>query len=50
MAGIEIFVCGWNLASDNVDPKLIPPDVTAAGAAIIALKAFRNGCYALRFF
>jgi intracellular sulfur oxidation DsrE/DsrF family protein len=49
-AGVEIFVCGQNLAHENIDPKIISPDVTVASAAQIVLMSYRNGGYALLSF
>src|SRR6266849_7882971 len=44
-AGVEIFVCGQNLARDNIDPKIISPDVTVASAAPIVLMTYQNDGY-----
>lgn len=49
-AGVEIFVCGQNLARDNIDPKIISPDVTVASSAPIVLMTYQNDGYALMSF
>lgn len=49
-AGVEIFVCGQSLARDNIDPKIISPDVTVASAALIVLMTYQNDGYALMSF
>ncbi len=49
-AGVELFVCGQNLVSDNIDPKAISPDVTVASDALIVLMAYQNDGYALLSF
>lgn len=49
-AGVEIFVCGQNLVSENIDPKVISPDVTVASEALIVLMAYQNDGYALMSF
>lgn len=49
-AGVEIFVCGQNLISENIDPKIISPDVTVASDALIVLMAYQNDGYALLSF
>jgi intracellular sulfur oxidation DsrE/DsrF family protein len=49
-AGVEIFVCGQNLISENIDPKIISPDVTVASDALIVLMAYQNDGYALMSF
>lgn len=46
-AGVEIFVCGQNLVRENIDPKIISPDVTVASAAQIVLMQYQNDGYAL---
>ncbi|HSE21663.1 MAG TPA: DsrE family protein [Pyrinomonadaceae bacterium] len=48
--GVEIFVCGQNLVADNIDPKVISPDVTVASDALIVLMAYQNDGYALMSF
>ena len=49
-AGVEIFVCGQNLISENIDPTIISPDVTVASDALIVLMAYQNDGYALMSF
>jgi intracellular sulfur oxidation DsrE/DsrF family protein len=49
-AGVKIFVCGQNLAAENIDPKTISPDVTVASDALIVLMAYQNDGYALMSF
>jgi intracellular sulfur oxidation DsrE/DsrF family protein len=49
-AGVEIFVCGQNLAFDKVDPKALAPEVTIASDALIVLMAYQAKGYALLFF
>ncbi len=48
--GVEIFVCGQNLISDNIDPKKLSPDVTIASDALIVLMTYQNRGYALLSF
>jgi len=49
-AGVEIFVCGQNLVAENMDPRIISPDVTVASDALIVLMAYQNDGYALMSF
>lgn len=49
-AGVKIFVCGQNLVSENIDSKIISPDVTVASDALIVLMAYQNDGYALMSF
>ena len=49
-AGVEIFVCGQNLAHENIRPNIISPDVTVASAALIVLMTYQNNGYALLSF
>lgn len=49
-AGVKIYVCGQNLAAENIDPKTISPDVTVASDALIVLMALQNDGYALMSF
>lgn len=49
-AGVEIYVCGEQLMSDNVDFKWITPDATIANDGLIALIYFQNKGYALLTF
>src|SRR6476620_7956806 len=44
-AGVEIFVCGQNLISENIDPRIISPDVTVASDALIVLMSYQNDGY-----
>lgn len=49
-AGVELYVCGQNVAFANVDPKTISPDVTIASDALIVLMQYENEGYALLSF
>jgi intracellular sulfur oxidation DsrE/DsrF family protein len=49
-AGVELLVCGQNLASEHIDPKSLSPAVTVASDALIVLMAFQNRGYALLVF
>jgi intracellular sulfur oxidation DsrE/DsrF family protein len=49
-AGVKLFVCGQNLLSENIDPKIISPDVTVASDALIVLMTYQNDGYALMSF
>jgi intracellular sulfur oxidation DsrE/DsrF family protein len=49
-AGVELFVCGQNLAADNIDPKTLSTDVTIASDALIVLMTCLNQGYALMSF
>lgn len=49
-AGVELFVCGQNLAFDGIDPKTLAPDVTIAADALIVLITYQNRGYALMSF
>ncbi len=49
-AGVELFVCGQNLLGENIDPKIISPDVAVASDALIVLMAYQNKGYALMSF
>lgn len=49
-AGVELFVCGQNLAAENIDPTALSPDVTVASAAPIVLMTYQNDGYALMNF
>ena len=46
-AGVELYVCGQNLAYDHVDPKILTPDVRVATDALIVLMTLENQGYAL---
>jgi intracellular sulfur oxidation DsrE/DsrF family protein len=49
-AGIELFVCGQNLAFEHIDPKSLSPDVTVASDGLIVLMEYQNRGYALLSF
>lgn len=49
-AGIELFVCGQNLAFENIEPKTLSPEVTVASDALIVLMTYQNEGYALMSF
>jgi intracellular sulfur oxidation DsrE/DsrF family protein len=49
-AGVELFVCGQNLAAENIDAGTLSPDVTVASAAPIVLMMYQNDGYALMNF
>jgi intracellular sulfur oxidation DsrE/DsrF family protein len=49
-AGVEVFVCGQNLAAENIDAGTLSPDVTVASAAPIVLMTYQNDGYALMNF
>ena len=49
-AGVEFFVCGQNLAADNVDPATLVPEVRVASDALIVLITYQNRGYALLSF
>jgi intracellular sulfur oxidation DsrE/DsrF family protein len=46
-AGVELFVCGQNLAFAQVDPKTLTPSVLVASDASIVLMTYQNRGYAL---
>ena len=48
--GVELFVCGQNLAFAKVDPATISPDVTVASDALLVLMEYQNAGYALMSF
>ena len=48
--GVEIFVCGQNLAGLKLDPSAISHDVTVASDALIVLMKYQNMGYALLSF
>ena len=48
--GVHLFVCGQNLAADNVDPKTLTPLVTIAADALVVLVTYQNRGYALLSF
>jgi intracellular sulfur oxidation DsrE/DsrF family protein len=45
--GVELFVCGQNLAAEKVDPRVLTPDVRVASDAFIVLMEYQNNGYAL---
>jgi intracellular sulfur oxidation DsrE/DsrF family protein len=49
-AGVEMFVCGQNLAADKIDPRTLTPDVRVASDALIVLMTYQNDGYALLSF
>jgi intracellular sulfur oxidation DsrE/DsrF family protein len=49
-AGVELFVCGQNLASERIDPRWLSPDVRVASDALIVLMTYQAEGYALMSF
>lgn len=49
-AGVELLVCGQNLAFEHIDPKSLAPTVTVASDALIVLMTYQNRGYALLSF
>ena len=49
-AGVELFVCGQNLAFAKVDPATISPAVTVASDALIVSMEYQDDGYALMSF
>lgn len=49
-AGVKLFVCGQNLLAENIDSKIISPDVSVASDALIVLMSYQNDGYALMSF
>jgi intracellular sulfur oxidation DsrE/DsrF family protein len=49
-AGVELFVCGQNLAFDQVDPRTITPDVKVASDALIVLMTYQSNGYTILSF
>lgn len=49
-AGVELYVCGQNLAFDKIDPKSLTPDVTVASDALIVLMTYQSKGYAVLTF
>jgi intracellular sulfur oxidation DsrE/DsrF family protein len=45
-AGVELFVCGQNLASAKIDPSTLSPLVTIGSDALIVLMEYQNAGYA----
>jgi intracellular sulfur oxidation DsrE/DsrF family protein len=48
--GVELYVCGQNLAAVKIDPKTITPDIKVASDALIVLMKYQNDGYALLSF
>jgi intracellular sulfur oxidation DsrE/DsrF family protein len=46
-AGVELFVCGQNLAAEHIDPATLAPSVRVASDALIVLISYQNHGYAL---
>ncbi len=49
-SGVQLFVCGQNLAAEHIDPTTLTPDVTVASDALIVLMEYQNRGYALMSF
>jgi intracellular sulfur oxidation DsrE/DsrF family protein len=49
-AGVELYVCGQNLALEKIDPKTLTRDVTVASDALLVLMTYENKGYALMSF
>lgn len=45
-SGVELFVCGQNLAAEHIDPKTLAPAVRVASDALIVLISYQNHGYA----
>jgi intracellular sulfur oxidation DsrE/DsrF family protein len=45
-AGVELFVCGQNLAFDHIDPGTLSADVSVASDALIVLMTYQNNGFA----
>ena len=45
-AGVELFVCGQNLAFGHIDPATLTPSVKVASDALIVLMTYENRGYA----
>ena len=48
--GVELYVCGQNLAFEGIDPAAITPEVRVASDALIALMTYQMKGYALLSF
>ena len=48
--GVQLFVCGQQLAADKTDPKKLAKDVAVASDALIVLMTYQNDGYALLSF
>jgi intracellular sulfur oxidation DsrE/DsrF family protein len=46
-AGVELYVCGQNLAFEHIDPKQLCGDVVIASDALIVLMTYQNNGFAL---
>jgi intracellular sulfur oxidation DsrE/DsrF family protein len=49
-AGVELYVCGQNVAALDLDPATLSHDVTIATDALIVLMAYQAKGYALMSF
>lgn len=49
-SGVELFVCGQNVAADKLDPKTLAPPVRVASDALIVLMTYQSKGYALLSF
>ena len=49
-SGVKLFVCGQNLLAENIDSKIISPEVMVASDALIVLMSYQNDGYALMSF
>jgi intracellular sulfur oxidation DsrE/DsrF family protein len=48
--GVELFVCGQNVAADKLDPKALARQVRIASDALIVLMTYQSKGYALLSF
>jgi intracellular sulfur oxidation DsrE/DsrF family protein len=49
-AGVKLYVCGQNLLSEQINPKIVSRDVEVASDALIVLMTHQNNGYALMSF
>jgi intracellular sulfur oxidation DsrE/DsrF family protein len=49
-SGVELFVCGQNVAADKLDPRTLAPEVRIASDALIVLMTYQGKGYALLSF
>ena len=49
-AGVQLFVCGQQVAADKTDPHTLAKDVAVASDALIVLMTYQNDGYALLSF
>ena len=49
-SGVKLFVCGQNLLAENINSKIISPEVMVASDALIVLMTYQNDGYALMSF